>query len=81
MLWKEANNAQEHGVLVRKESAKQIAGDGYGSSMLQLGSVVQIISQHACLTLANHQWFYIVDSSLEGGVEKVVDVWVPWKGW
>lgn len=69
------------------ESAKQrteegaARGYGSGSDMLQLGSVVQIISQHACLTLANHPWFYIVDSTREGGTEEVVDVWVPWKGW
>lgn len=27
-----------------------------------------------------YPWYYIVDKNVEGG-RKVVDVWVPWKGW
>ena len=40
------------------------------------------------MTCAAHPWFYIVDSDADGGhsqdddfSRRVVDVWVPWKGW
>lgn len=33
----------------------------------------------ACMTAAAHPYYFVVDS--ESGGDKVVDVWVPWKGW
>jgi D-serine deaminase-like pyridoxal phosphate-dependent protein len=63
---------QEHGVLVQTEP---------GAERLKIGSVVQLISQHVCLTAANHAWYYVVDSEAEGGADTVMDVWVAWKGW
>ena len=76
---------QEHGVLVRKSpvirDTKEGLTDGDDGDRLKLGSIVQLVAQHACLTAANHPWYYITDSDMEGGAEKVVDIWVPWKGW
>ncbi|RXK38267.1 D-serine dehydratase [Tremella mesenterica] len=43
---------------------------------LEIGGLIRIIPQHACLTCASFPWFYVVD-----GGEEVVDVWIPWKGW
>ncbi|WVQ99765.1 hypothetical protein IAU59_006907 [Kwoniella sp. CBS 9459] len=60
------------------------AGDG---EALKIGQMLRIVPQHACLVCANFPWIYVVDGSgdeLSSGGEleqKVVDVWVPWKGW
>ncbi|KAF8525153.1 putative serine dehydratase domain-containing protein [Hysterangium stoloniferum] len=70
--WKLGRVSQEHGVLVQSEPKGE---------KLKIGSVVQLISQHVCLTAANHPWYYVVDSEAGDGGDKVVDVWVAWKGW
>ncbi|KAF8577870.1 hypothetical protein K439DRAFT_1654968 [Ramaria rubella] len=71
--WKLGRVSQEHGVLVRQTPS--------ATEALKLGSIVQLVAQHVCMTAANHPWYYVVDSDLESGAERVVDVWVPWKGW
>ncbi|EGN92534.1 hypothetical protein SERLA73DRAFT_172763 [Serpula lacrymans var. lacrymans S7.3] len=76
--WKLGRMSQEHGTLV------QVPPDptnGRTDTSLKVGDIVEIVGQHACLIAAGHPWYYIVDSGIEGGSEKVVDVWVPWKGW
>lgn len=75
--WKLGRISQEHGTLVRSREA----GPPTGSDALSIGEVVEIVGQHACLTLAGHPWYYIVDSSISGGGNVVEDIWVPWKGW
>ena len=41
-----------------------------------------VVPLSACMTAAAQPWYYIVDSSSAAeGKEKVMDVWVPWKGW
>lgn len=65
--WSLGRISQEHGTLVRGEGAKEI----------EIGDKVRIVPQHACLACACYPWFYVV----QGGGDKVVDVWVPWKGW
>jgi len=71
--WQLGRISQEHGILTRT------AGDGDIS--LHIGSVIEIVGQHACLTAAAYPWFYIVDSAEAATGTSVVDVWVPWKGW
>ncbi|KAK0465059.1 putative serine dehydratase domain-containing protein [Desarmillaria tabescens] len=68
--WRVGRISQEHGILTRTDNGPK----------LQLGEVVDIVGQHACLIAAAYPWYYIVDSDIENG-EKIVDVWVPWKGW
>ena len=75
--WKLGRISQEHGTLTRNRDS----GPPTGDDALQVGDVVRIVGQHACLTLAGHLWYYIVDSDIEGGGQIVEDVWVPWKGW
>ncbi|KAF9535443.1 putative serine dehydratase domain-containing protein [Crepidotus variabilis] len=69
--WVLARMSQEHGILAAKEK---------GVTPLKLGDVVDIIGQHACLIAAAYPWYYIVDSNVDER-KRVVDVWVPWKGW
>ena len=73
--WRLGRISQEHGTLVQDVASQQRL------PKLNIGDLVQIVGQHACLTLAAHPWFYIVDSEGEGIGRVVEDVWVPWKGW
>ncbi|CAE6505748.1 unnamed protein product [Rhizoctonia solani] len=75
--WTLGRISQEHGILTR---ANKCAPEEE-QDILRLGDVVAIVGQHACLTAAGHPWYYIVDSMDESKGSKVVDVWVPWKGW
>jgi D-serine deaminase-like pyridoxal phosphate-dependent protein len=83
--WNLGRISQEHGILTRSTPAKstgnaELSADD-GEDRLELGSMVEIVGQHACLTAAAHPWFYVVDSSVDGGSDSVQDIWVPWKGW
>ncbi|PPQ80822.1 hypothetical protein CVT25_001947 [Psilocybe cyanescens] len=69
--WTLSRISQEHGILAPSNST---------ATPLKLGTIVRIVSQHACLTAAAYPWYYIVDGDIGEGSE-VVDVWVPWKGW
>ncbi len=68
--WRVGRVSQEHGILTRNDKEE----------VLKLGQVLDIVGQHACLISAAYPWYYIVDSSVDNG-SKIVDVWVPWKGW
>ncbi|KAL1723887.1 putative serine dehydratase domain-containing protein [Schizophyllum commune] len=70
--WRVGRMSQEHGILTKK-------ADG-PPEKLSLGDTLEIVGQHACLIAAAYPWYYIVDSDVEQG-KKIVDVWVPWKGW
>lgn len=65
--------SQEHGTL-----AETSGGD---SGSISIGEKVAIVGQHACMIAAAHPWYYIVDSSTAENSQRVVDVWVPCKGW
>ncbi|KAI0308238.1 putative serine dehydratase domain-containing protein [Multifurca ochricompacta] len=71
--WKLGRISQEHGVLTRTSDSE--------SGVLEVGSMIEIIGQHACLIAAAHPWYYITDSSSDLGNQVVVDIWIPWKGW
>ncbi|GLB36122.1 putative serine dehydratase domain [Lyophyllum shimeji] len=73
MNWRIGRMAQEHGILTRIDR-------GASDEKLEVGSLVEIVGQHACLIAAAYPWYYIVDKNVEQGT-KVVDIWVPWKGW
>ena len=90
--WKLGRCSQEHGVLVRRKpragttmkNRDGLGGDtktGAGGDRLIPGQQIWIIGQHAYLTSAAHPWYNIVDSSTEGRLETIQDIWVPWKGW
>ncbi|KAI0639463.1 putative serine dehydratase domain-containing protein [Trametes polyzona] len=78
--WRLSRVAQEHGILTMMSPASFELGPLQGDGSLKLGDMVQIVGQHACLTLAGYPWYYVVDSDVSDG-NVVVDVWVPWKGW
>ncbi|CEP60805.1 D-serine ammonia-lyase DSD1 LALA0_S01e19372g [Lachancea lanzarotensis] len=66
--WIVGRLSQEHGILTPLEEKD--------TEMIPLGTKIQIVPQHSCITAASYPWFFIVD---QGDV--VVDIWVPWRGW
>lgn len=82
--WRLGKISQEHGVLVQSDGERTLSPYPERencSEGLKVGEQIQIVGQHACLIAAAYPWYYVVDSSVKGGESKVVDVWVPWKGW
>jgi D-serine deaminase-like pyridoxal phosphate-dependent protein len=71
--WRLGRMSQEHGILT-------IGATRTESDSLKVGDLVEVVGQHACLIAAAYPWYYIVDTSVEGG-RQIVDMWVPWKGW
>ncbi|TFK30411.1 hypothetical protein FA15DRAFT_683766 [Coprinopsis marcescibilis] len=74
--WTLARISQEHGIL-------RCTNMDSPDAKLEVGTIVEIVGQHACLIAARSQaypWYYVVDSRVGGGKE-IVDVWVAWKGW
>lgn len=65
--WSVGRLSQEHGILVPTcDNAK----------FPTLGEKIEIIPQHACITANSFQWYYVTE-----GDDKVVDIWIPWRGW
>ena len=67
--------SQEHGILAfedNKPEKRQLP--------LEYGQKLRIWPNHACITLAQFGWYLIVDSSTRSP-DKVIDVWVRWRGW
>jgi D-serine ammonia-lyase len=72
--WRLGRVSQEHGILVQTGTA--------AAQPLNFGAFVEIIGPHACLAAAAFPWYYVVDSEDRGSFgDRVMDVWVPWKGW
>lgn len=70
--WIVGRISQEHGILTWE-------GDAAMCNPLTIGDKVCIWPNHACVAGAGFGWYLITDSGLGG--EKVVDVWVRWRGW
>ncbi|OCF38251.1 D-serine dehydratase [Kwoniella heveanensis CBS 569] len=108
--WEVGRISQEHGTLVQRklqlEGAEEDSNRRWedtesegganeaAAAHLEIGQMLRIVPQHACLACANFPWIYVTDGDGEGdrdegGAEagateleqQVVDVWVPWKGW
>lgn len=68
--WYVGKLSQEHGILYRFGHKK------VPPPFMPIGSKVRILPQHACITLACHPYFFVIDEN-----DKVVDIWVPFKYW
>ena len=51
-----------------------------GSAVLPIGSRVRVLPNHACITAAAYDRYYVVDSELDGG-KTVVDTYDRINGW
>ncbi|KAF2272418.1 uncharacterized protein EI97DRAFT_436913 [Westerdykella ornata] len=74
--WIVSRISQEHGILAWQ-------GESERFREVQVGDRVAVWPNHACVAGAGFGWYYVVDSqeTEETGKEKVVDVWVRWRGW
>lgn len=66
--WHVGRVSQEHGVLVTDKNASV--------DQFKVGQKVMLHVQHACITAAAHERYFVVDET-----DTVVDQWIPWKGW
>lgn len=69
-----ARISQEHGIIAYEGEAQS------GALPLKYGQKVRIWPNHACITGSMFSFYIIVDSSSDDP-DKVVDVWVRWRGW
>lgn len=67
--------SQEHGILAWEKN-----GSNRPQLPLEYGQKLRIWPNHACITLAQFGWYLIVDSTTDTP-DKVIDVWVRWRGW
>ncbi|KAF2815052.1 uncharacterized protein BDZ99DRAFT_458996 [Mytilinidion resinicola] len=65
--------SQEHGILVWQ-------GDQRNKRELRVGQKLLVWPNHACVAGAGSGWYLVVDSD-EQDPDKIVDVWVRWRGW
>ncbi|KAK6443634.1 hypothetical protein LTR95_000461 [Oleoguttula sp. CCFEE 5521] len=71
--WMVGRISQEHGVLTWEGPVDKLR-------RLQIGEKLMIYPNHACMNGPNFAWYLIVDSDSDDP-DKVVDVWVRWRGW
>jgi D-serine deaminase-like pyridoxal phosphate-dependent protein len=72
--WIVGRISQEHGILTWE-------GDRAACKELEIGGKVLAWPNHACVAGVGFGWYVVVDGEGEDGGEKVVDVWVRWRGW
>jgi D-serine deaminase-like pyridoxal phosphate-dependent protein len=70
--WIVGRISQEHGILTWE-------GEKSECNELTIGDKVMVWPNHACVAGAGFGWYLVVDSESEG--DRVVDVWVRWRGW
>lgn len=67
----------------KEESVKEgggIGGGGRGIEVLEPGQKIRIWSNHACITSSGFGWYLVVDGG-DGDGDRVVDIWVRFRGW
>lgn len=64
--------SQEHGI---------VTGARAELSRFDVGDRLRVVANHSCLTAAQHPCYHVVDSAGSGGLEEIVDTWVPTRGW
>ncbi|KXL42975.1 hypothetical protein M433DRAFT_58996 [Acidomyces richmondensis BFW] len=71
--WIVGRVSQEHGILTWEGPKDQMR-------QLEIGQKLLIWPNHACIAGANFGWYLVVNGS-GPDPEKIVDVWVRWRGW
>jgi D-serine deaminase-like pyridoxal phosphate-dependent protein len=70
--WIVGRISQEHGILTWQ-------GDMKACKQLTIGEKVMVWPNHACVAGAGFGCYVVVDGEMDA--ERVVDVWVRWRGW
>jgi len=71
--------SQEHGIIAWRDAGKKPMPEE--AAAFEIGQKVRVWPNHACVAGAGYGWYFVVDSSLEGREDEIVDVWVRWRGW
>jgi D-serine deaminase-like pyridoxal phosphate-dependent protein len=67
--------SQEHGILAWQGSPEKMR-------RLRIGEKVRIWPNHCCICVAGFSYLLVVDSSRKGAErDRVIDVWLSWRGW
>lgn len=72
--WVVGRMSQEHGILTYAGGTQDPPQDV--QHQLQVGQKIMLHVQHACITTAGHEYYFVVDEE-----DVVCDIWWPWKGW
>ncbi|KAH7009480.1 putative serine dehydratase domain-containing protein [Ilyonectria destructans] len=70
--------SQEHAILAWESSTNS---KPLPAIPLEVGQTVRIYPNHACVTGAMYDWYYVVDSSEESSEKLIVDIWARASGW
>ncbi|KAI1386124.1 putative serine dehydratase domain-containing protein [Hypoxylon trugodes] len=73
--------SQEHSIVSWDISKNEVASQSLSPIPLEVGQNVRIYPNHACITGAMYDWYFVVDSSQPGGATKIVDIWMRASGW
>lgn len=80
--WMVGRFAQEHGILTwgagKAESSGATATE---QDVLEVGQMVRLWPNHACITSSHFGWYFVVDEDRDGKGEEIVDVWIKARGW
>lgn len=68
--WIVGRLSQEHGILTPEKEDEN-------TNLIPLGTRVEIIPQHSCITAASYPWYYVFDDESD----TVSDIWIPFRGW
>ncbi|KAI0836608.1 putative serine dehydratase domain-containing protein [Hypoxylon sp. FL0890] len=73
--------SQEHSILSWDTSDDEAMMQNLPPIPLEVGQYVRIYPNHACVTGAMYDWYFVVDSSQLDGATRIVDVWMRAVGW
>ena len=70
--------SQEHGIIEAGDGDGDGDGDGGMFTNLPIGSLVEILPNHSCLTAAAHDYISVFRQQ---NPRKIVETWKPCRGW
>lgn len=76
-----ARISQEHSIVSWEYDKENGKGSDLPPIPLEVGQVVEIFPNHACITGAMYDWYLLVDSDKDEKASKITDVWIRTSGW
>lgn len=73
--------SQEHSIVSWESDKEKEKGSDLPPIPLDVGQVVEIFPNHACITGAMYDWYLVIDSDKQEEGSKITDVWVRTGGW
>ncbi|KAI1204561.1 putative serine dehydratase domain-containing protein [Annulohypoxylon truncatum] len=73
--------SQEHSILSWDTDDDNLIPHYPQGIPLEVGQAVRIYPNHACITGAMYDWYFVIDSSQSNSPTKVIDIWMRARGW